>query len=124
MKKLILVCLITLSCSLFANAQKFKSHTVKQGETVETIARKYQVSVSDIYALNPDAKKTLTSNMVLVIPNSSSLSPEGTTETKELIGYETHKVRRKETLYSISKEYSIEIDYIKKHNKSLYADNL
>lgn len=124
MKKLILVCLITLSCSLFANAQKFKSHTVKQGETVESIAKKYQVSASDIYALNPDAKKTLTSNMVLVIPNTSSLPADGTTETKELIGYETHKVRRKETLYSISKEYNIEIEDIKKHNKSLYADNL
>lgn len=124
MKKLILVCLITLSCSLFANAQKFKSHTVKQGETIETIAKKYQVSVSDIYSLNPDAKKKLNSNTVLIIPNTSSLSADGTTETKELIGYETHKVKRKETLYSISKEYNIEIEDIKKHNKSLYADNL
>jgi LysM repeat protein/ABC-type branched-subunit amino acid transport system substrate-binding protein len=124
MKKLILVCLITLSCSLFANAQKFKSHTVKQGETIEIIAKKYQVSVSDIYTLNPDAKKKLTTNTVLIIPNTSNLSSNASVETKELIGYETHKVRRKETLYSISKEYRIEIEDIKKHNKSLYADNL
>lgn len=124
MKKLILICIITLSCSLFAHAQKFKTHTVKQGETVETIAKKYQVSVSDIYALNPDAKKKLTPDAVLIIPNTSNLSSDTAAETKELIGYETHKVRRKETLYSISKEYAVEIEDIKKHNKSLYAENL
>jgi LysM repeat protein len=124
MKKLILVCLITLSCSLFANAQKFKSHTVKQGETIETIAKKYQVSATDIYTLNPDAKKKLTPNTVLIIPSGSNISTDSTAETKELMGYETHKVKRKETLYSISKEYNIDIEDIKKHNKSLYADNL
>lgn len=124
MKKLILICIITLSCSWIANAQKFKAHTVKQGETVESIARKYQVSVSDIYALNPDAKKKLNLNSVLIIPNAIGLSSDATTETKELIGYTSHKVKRKETLYSISKQFNIEIEDIKKHNKRLYSENL
>lgn len=124
MKKFILICIITLSCSWFAQAQKFKAHTVKQGETVESIAKKYQVSVSDIYALNPDAKKKLSLNSVLIIPNAAAVSSDATTETKELIGYGSHKVKRKETLYSISKEYNIEIEDIKKHNKRLYSENL
>lgn len=124
MKKLILICVITLSCSWFAHAQKFKAHTVKQGETVESIAKKYQVSVSDIYALNPDAKKKLNLNSVLIIPNAAAISSDATTETKELIGYTSHKVKRKETLYSLSKEYNVEIDDIKKHNKRLYSENL
>lgn len=124
MKKLILICIITLACSWFAHAQKFKAHTVKQGETVETIAMKYQVSVSDIYALNPDAKKKLTINSVLIIPNAAAITSNGTTETKELIGYGSHKVKRKETLYSISKQYNVEIEDIKKHNKRLYSENL
>lgn len=124
MKNLILICLITLSCSWFAHAQKFKAHTVKQGETVESIAKKYQVSVSDIYALNPDAKKKLNLDSVLIIPNTPAVSADSTTETKELIGYGSHKVKRKETLYSISKQYNIEIEDIKKHNKRLYSENL
>ncbi|MBJ7882355.1 PBP1 and LysM peptidoglycan-binding domain-containing protein [Gelidibacter salicanalis] len=123
MKKLILICIITLSCNLFAHAQKFKAHTVQAGETVESIAKKYQVSVSDIYALNPDAKRKLNPNAVLIIPNATI--PLASQEvTKELIGYEDHKVKRKETLYSISKEYNVDIEDIKKHNKSLYAENL
>src|SRR5690606_16252334 len=124
MKKLILICFITMSCSWFANAQKFKAHTVKQGETVESIAKKYQVTASDIYALNPDAKKKLSPNSVLIIPNTTTISSDATTETKELTGYTSHKVKRKETLYSISKEYNIEIEDIKKHNKRLYSENL
>lgn len=124
MKKFFLICILTLSCSWFAQAQKFKTHTVKQGETVESIAKKYQVTASDIYALNPDAKRKLTPESVLIIPNAPSLSPEGTTETRELVGYKSHKVKRKETLYSISKEYDVAIEDIKKHNKRLYAENL
>ncbi|RXJ50548.1 LysM peptidoglycan-binding domain-containing protein [Gelidibacter gilvus] len=124
MKKLILICVIILSCSWFAHAQKFKAHTVKQGETVESIAKKYQVSVSDIYALNPDAKRKLDLNSVLIIPNAAAISSDATTETKELTGYTSHKVKRKETLYGISKEYNIEIEDIKRHNKRLYSENL
>ncbi|WP_299397055.1 LysM peptidoglycan-binding domain-containing protein [uncultured Gelidibacter sp.] len=124
MKKLILICIITLSFSVFSHAQKFKTHTVKQGETIESIAKKYQVSVSDIYALNPDAKRKLNPDAVLIIPSTPSVQ-SGTAEvTKELIGYEEHKVKRKETLYSLSKEYNVEIEDIKKHNKRLYAENL
>ncbi|TXE10400.1 LysM peptidoglycan-binding domain-containing protein [Gelidibacter salicanalis] len=124
MKKLILICIITLSCSLFAQAQKFKAHTVLAEETVESIAKKYQVSVADIYALNPDAKRKLNPNSVLIIPNATNLSSNEQEVTKELIGYEDHKVKRKETLYSLSKEYNVAIEDIKKHNKRLYAENL
>lgn len=124
MKKFVLICIITLSCSWLANAQKFKTHTVKQGETIESIAKKYQVSTSDIYALNPDAKRKLAIDSVLIIPNAAGLSSDITTETKELVGYKSHKVKRKETLYSISKEYNVAIEDIKKHNKRLYSENL
>lgn len=124
MKKFILICFLTLSCSWLANAQKFKTHTIKQGETVESIAKKYRVTASDIYALNPDAKRKLTQGSVLIIPNVSSIPSGLPEETKELIGYESHKVKRKETLYSISKAYNIEIEDIKKHNKRLYSENL
>ena len=95
-----------------------------KGETVESIAIKYQLSPSDIYALNPDAKKReIKTNEVLILPKGKTAAIE-TMETRELIGYDTHKVRRKETLYSLSKEYNIEIADIKEHNKQLYSDNL
>lgn len=124
MKKLILICILTLACSWFANAQKFKTHTIKSGETIEAIAKKYHVTISDIYALNPDAKTKLNVNTVLIIPNILSITSNPPVETKAIIGYETHKVKRKETLYSISKEYNVEIEDIKKNNKRLYSESL
>jgi LysM repeat protein len=124
MKKLLLIIIIAVTCSVTAHAQKFKTHKVKQGETIESIAKQYMVTPSDIYALNPDSKKKLETDTVLIIPNSKFKGESLTTETKELVGYDTHKVKRKETLYSLSKEYNIEIDEIKKHNKQLYSENL
>jgi len=108
-----------------SQAQNFKTHKVKQGETIESIAKRYQVSTQDIYGLNPDAKKGIKTNAVLIIPNSKSLNPapQATIE-RELVGFKQHKVKRKETLYSLAKEYDVEEAEIKKHNTFLYANNL
>jgi LysM repeat protein len=124
MKKYLLIIIIIVSCQAFAFSQNYKTHIVMKGETVESIAQKYQLSPSDIYALNPDAKKRqIKTNEVLILPKGKTVAIE-TMETRELIGYETHKVKRKETLYSLSKEYNIEIADIKEHNKQLYSENL
>ncbi len=107
-----------------ALAQDYKTHKVKVGETIESIAKIYLVTPFDIYALNPDAKTNLQPNIVLIIPKSKVLKNPIKIETQQLLNYKTHKVKRKETLYSISKKYNITIDDIKKHNTRLYSDNL
>lgn len=112
-----------MSFQAFAFSQNYKTHIVKQGETVEGIAKLYLVTTADIYALNPDAKKKLDVNEVLIIPKTKGSLNEKI-ETREIIGYVEHKVKRKETLYSISKDYNVEIADIKDHNKQLYSENL
>ncbi len=119
-----------------AKAQNYKTHKVKAGETIEQIATKYKVSKSQIYALNPDARKTVRPNSVLIIPNATDVistpTPTPTTptkaptftEVKTLDGFKKHKVKRKETLYSLSKKYDVSQEDIKKHNPELYANNL
>jgi LysM repeat protein len=123
MKKLLIIIVILL-CSFSAIAQDYKTHKVQKGETIEQIAKQYLVTPFDIFALNPDAKKGLKPDMVLIIPVSGVKNDEIAEDTKELIGYKTHKVKRKETLFSISQKYAVEIEDIKKHNKSLYSENL
>ena len=55
MKKfLTLFGIIVFSC--FGYAQNLKTHSVKTGESIESIANFYKITPSDIYALNPDAK--------------------------------------------------------------------
>ena len=104
-------------------AQNFSTHQVKKGETIHGIATQYGVSISDIYTLNPDAKKELKANTILIIPISKAKNIEVVT-VKELVGYKEHKTNKKETLYSIAKQYDITEDDIKKHNTFLYANTL
>lgn len=123
--KNVLTCLsFILFFGYIALAQDYKTHKVKQGESIESIAKTYKVTPFDIIALNPDAKTNLEPNIVLVIPKSKILETPIETEIKKLLNYVTHKVKRKETLFSISQKYNIEIEDIKKHNKRLYSEGL
>lgn len=122
MKKLLTVILIILGLNL--GAQNYIEHKIKEGETIESIAKKYLVTPFDILALNPDAKTKFQPNTVLIIPNSKIKNEPINEESKELIGYKTHKVKRKETLYGLSKKYGVSEDEIKKANRFLYSENL
>lgn len=124
MKRLLLIIIVILSCHSFALAQSYRKHKVKQGDTVESIAKQYDVTTSDIYTLNPDAKRKLSIDDVLILPKANTFSKDIATDIRQLIGYDTHKVKRKETLYSIAKDYNIEIADIKESNKQLYSENL
>jgi len=124
MKKLvlILICILGLACSV--KAQELIKHKVTQGETIETLAKLYLVTPHDILVLNPDAKKGLIVGTTLIIPISKIKDQNPQSETKELIGYKTIRVKRKETLYSLSKDYNVPIEDIKKYNTSLYSKPL
>ncbi|WP_456866348.1 LysM peptidoglycan-binding domain-containing protein [Galbibacter sp. BG1] len=111
-------------------AQKFETHAVKQGETLESIAKKYQVTPYAILKLNPEVKNGVKANTIVVIPvseksqtqpggDSNVTGPEGNVER-----FIEHKAKRKETLYSIAKEYNISVDDIKRYNKELYSRQL
>lgn len=117
-------CLLFVLISSSLWAQQFKTHKVKDGETLERIASTYLVTPFDILALNPDAKTGIKEGMVLVIPKSKVLANPVEVEEVKLLGYKSHRVKRKETLYSISKLYNVSIEDIKKHNTRLYSENL
>ncbi len=123
MKNFLIILSFALAFCNMALAQEFKTHKVQKGETVESIAKQYFVTPFDVLALNPDAKSGFTNDMVLIIPNSKVKNPSDLND-KQLIGFDSHKVKRKETLYSISKKYAISIDDIKKQNTFLYSQNL
>lgn len=139
MKKIayIITLIVCFSCST-AKAQNYMTHKVKAGETVESIAEKYKVKKNHILKLNPDAKNGIKQDAVLIIMKTGGTRPvrgnvkpdpikkikKVTTEKRELTGYKKHKVRRKETLYSLSKKYNVTEAEIKKYNTFLYANNL
>ncbi|MDX1719613.1 MAG: LysM peptidoglycan-binding domain-containing protein [Salegentibacter mishustinae] len=122
MKYLLIVCFLFQLSTLSASAQEFKYHTVEAGETVYSIAKSYNISEEAIYKYNPDAKGNLEVSSKLVIPLSQQ-KKETSAETED-IQFITHTVKRKETLYRLSKDYNVEIDEIKRFNKHLYSEEL
>ena len=102
------------------NAQKYLSHQVKDGESLASITKMYNITNQELYEINPKAKTKLEPKMILILPNKIHTS----SQTKVLTGYKEHKVKRKETLYSISKLYNVSIDEIKKSNRQLYSESL
>ncbi len=99
-------------------AQQYKTHRVEKGETVYSISKKYGITEEAIYKLNPDVKNGLRSSTVLILPSA------GNTEIQEKVTFKKHRVKRRETLFSIAQRYNISVDDIKKYNKELYSRQL
>ncbi|NNM23788.1 MAG: LysM peptidoglycan-binding domain-containing protein [Flavobacteriaceae bacterium] len=98
---------------------RYRSHQVLAGETVYSIAQKYKIPEAEIYRLNPDARKGIGLGSILIIPSEMIIQ-----SGSEPVDFKRHKVRRKETLFSISQKYNITVDDIKKYNKHLYSKGL
>lgn len=57
-------------------------YTVELGETIIMIARKYHVTPTDIYKLNPEAVHGITQNTVLMLPADKVRVPEDRKKAK------------------------------------------
>ena len=100
-------------------------HVVSAGETLYSISGRYGITVEQIRAVNPGMASTLEIGDRLRIPDKSQISDEKTLETKEKTGkpqaqeYYTHKVKKKETLYAISRLYGVSVESIYEANPGL-----
>jgi LysM repeat protein len=126
LSKLLTYILFFLSASLFS--QKNSKHTVVEGESIYVIAKKYGVTESDIYELNPKAKGALLQlKTVLLIPSkpkktaiSDEKKKKNTSKNSE--STEIHTAVAGESLYVIAKKYGISLEKIKEINPNLNPD--
>ncbi len=121
MRFVIIICLFLQVVTTSAFGQAYTYHTVTAGETVYSISKKYDISQETLLKLNPEAKDGLQINAKLVIPMSLEQSESS---VKKAVSFNSHKVQKKETLYSLSKQYGVSIEDIKKYNKHLYSNEL
>lgn len=68
MKRILLTFVALLSFSIAMAQQQY--HTIQSGETLESIAKKYKVSVDDLVQANPEALSKMYEGMQLTIPQS------------------------------------------------------
>tara|TARA_R100000935_G_C2839107_1_gene169980 strand:+ start:1610 stop:3625 length:2016 start_codon:yes stop_codon:yes gene_type:complete len=121
MRFVIIICLFFQVLATSAFSQAYQYHTVAAGETVYSISKKYDISQETLLKLNPEAKDGLQVDAKLVIPMSLEKSESS---VKKVVSFNSHKVQKKETLYSLSKQYGVSVEDIKKYNKQLYSKEL
>ena len=94
-------------------SQENLQHTVRKGESLYSISKKYKVSISELEQLNPTSKKGLAVNSILQI-----------SAKKEIEEVVKHEVVAKETLFGLSKKYNISIEKLKQMNPVIESEGL
>lgn len=112
------------------NEPEIIKHLVQKKQTLFAISKIYNISIDEIQKYNPDIANGLKTGMTLNIPINKNLKEETeklnshtitsavvpkqiiNKKTKDTLSYLIHTVREKETLYSISRLYKIDVQDI------------
>lgn len=96
------------------SSKKTKTHKVKEGENLTEIADKYNISVDEIKEWNNIKKDVIIPGQELIVSKPSSKNKKDTSEKVEKS--KTYKVKKGDTLASISEEFDVSIKDLKKWN--------
>ncbi|MFP4556004.1 MAG: LysM peptidoglycan-binding domain-containing protein [Bacteroidales bacterium] len=101
----------------------FIYHVAKRKETLFGLSQKYEISIEDIITANPEVEEGLKVNQVVLIPKEKveTLGDDSPEKSDRFI---YHEVQPKEGFYSISKQYDVSEDIIKKFNADLVKDGI
>ena len=97
----------------------FIYHSVRKKETVFSIAQKSNTTSEDIYQHNPQARDGIKEGDVLKIPKTGAPINEPKSQTIKPQQLIKHVVSRRETLFSIAKQYNTTQEEILKLNPSI-----
>jgi LysM repeat protein len=92
-------------------------HTVEKGQTLFAIAKFYKIEVNDLVIENPEAIDGLKPGQVLKIPIQKKKTVKS--EVVDTSNCIVHVVEKGQTLYSITKQYNVTDDVLKKLNPEL-----
>ncbi len=107
----ILIALI-FPCLVFAD-----TYTVKKGDNIWQISKKFKVSVNEIKKANNLKNNKLQIGMKLEIPDKNYKKMNKSKETKiKNTESEYHTVKKGDTLFKIAKKYNLSVDELKRLN--------
>ncbi len=98
---------------VYIDGAKYRIHVVAKGETLYSLSKRYDVSIDEIMATNPALADGLKTDQMIKIPYDDN---DERSEKRPKKKFDTHTVKKGETIYSISRRYSISVD-------TLIADN-
>jgi len=129
LKSIVFLCILTFAISC-GQQKKYIEYKVKQGETISSIARDYNIKTQDLLRLNPDIDTSLQPNMVIIVPSQKKQETTLTIDSKTLEDiskeldtvsiisenvnldllkkyYVIHKVKKGDTFYSLTRFYNV-----------------
>lgn len=99
-------------------------HVVEKGNTLYGISKKYAVTIPELIKANPTAVTGLSIGQKLYVP-IADINRREAKKSPELNGdLLVHKVCKGETLYSLSKKYSLDINDILEANPTVQGESL
>lgn len=101
----------------FEPAEGEKVHTVAPKETMFSLSRMYNVSISDIKEWNSLEDDLLDIGQQLIIKQPVVMDQPDKKAVEETEGGKTYVVKPEETLYSISRKFNVTIGELKEWNK-------
>ncbi|WP_235891784.1 peptidoglycan endopeptidase [Flavobacterium gawalongense] len=120
----LVVTLFLFNSIVLFSQESTKKHTIVKGETISSIAEKYDVKQSEIYKLNPKAKNLLKLNSVLLIPVTALKNTNTRAKIATNYSEKEHEVLAKETLYGIARQYGITVKELNEANPTLESSGL
>ncbi len=111
--------------SIYSYLTKANVYFVKPGDTLYSIAKKFNVSVEDLKNANGLSSNNLDIGMELIIPKKEIEKPSPEEPDTPLVpdDYILHAIVKGDTLYSIAKKYNTTVEKIKEFN-NLESNNL
>lgn len=124
LKNIIFFLFFTITTIAFSQQKKYISYTVKQGETIRKIAKRYNLSTRDLLRLNPGVRRRPKPNTVIIVPNANYkeeviVKEEIAEEKKTNDTQKKYIVLPKDTLFGISKKYNITIEQLVEANPQI-----
>lgn len=123
MKNVLVIILVALSFSIYAQTEGLKKETingkdyylypVEQGNTLYSISKKFNVSLQELTDANPEVEKGLSVGQTLKIPAAKQTTNDATLPSTD---YVIHSSQQGETMYSISRLYGVPVKDLIKHN--------
>lgn len=106
------------------DGKKFYLHIVSKGETVYGLSKDYSIPPRDIVMENPKAMEGISAGDTLRIPTQPEVAAPVQSQSDDGGKYIYHKVVAKETLYSLSKQYKVNISTLDSLNPDLKTKGL
>lgn len=100
------------------NGKKYYIHKVEKGQSLYAIAKTYGIDVNSILAENDEAIDGLKNGQELKIP-FESLLPKQSSNSIDTNKYVYHKITKGETIYGITKKYSIDEKKLAGYNPTI-----